>query len=117
MTTTPSKQLETFANPHPDRDYLVRVETAEFTCVCPVTGQPDFASITIEYVPDELCVELKSLKLFFWSFRQEGHFHEDVTNRILNELVEVLDPRRLEVRGTFNVRGGLQTTVTVSHQK
>ena len=106
-----------FDNPHPGRDYVVRVETSEFTCVCPMTGQPDFAHVAIEYVPDRLCVELKSLKLFFWSFREEGHFHEDVTNRILDHLVQALDPRRIEVRGTFNVRGGLQTTVVVSHEK
>ncbi len=117
MPTEPSKTLETFPNPHPDRDYVVRVETSEFTCVCPMTGQPDFAHIAIEYVPDRLCVELKSLKLFFWSFREEGHFHEDVTNRILDDLVSALDPRRIEVRGTFNVRGGLQTTVVVAHEK
>ena len=117
MPTHPSKDLETFPNPHPGRDYVVRIETAEFTCVCPITGQPDFANLAIEYVPDERCVELKSLKLFFWSFRDEGHFHEDVTNRILECLVEALDPRRIVVSGTFNVRGGLQTTVTATHEK
>lgn len=109
--------LETFPNPHPDRDYVVRIVNPEFTCVCPITGQPDFAEIAIEYIPGEFCVELKSLKLFLVTFRNEGHFHEDVTNRILNHLVEAIDPRRIEVCGTFNVRGGLQTTVTASHTK
>ena len=117
MSTQPSKTLETFDNPHPGKDFVVRIETSEFTCVCPMTGQPDFANVVIEYVPDQRCVELKSLKLFFWSFREEGHFHEDVTNRNLNQLVEVLDPKQMEVCGTFNVRGGLQTTVTARHEK
>lgn len=117
MPTRPSKDLETFPNPHPGRDYVVRIETSEFTCVCPITGQPDFGKIQVEYVPDRTCVELKSLKLFLWSFREEGHFHEDVTNRILDDLVAVIAPRRLQVTGVFNVRGGLQTTVTVSHSR
>ncbi len=117
MTIRPSKNLETFPNPHPDRDYVVRIQTPEFTCVCPITGQPDFARMEVEYVPDERCVELKSLKLYLWTFREEGHFHEDVTNRILNDLVAALKPRRLEVRGVFNVRGGLQTTITVTHSR
>jgi len=117
MPTQPSKDLEIFPNPHPGRDFVVRIETSEFTCVCPITGQPDFGTLVVEYVPDQLCVELKSLKLFLWTFREEGHFHEDVTNRICNDLVTALDPRRIEVRGVFNVRGGLQTTVTVSHCK
>ncbi len=115
MPTEPSKTLETFENPHSERDYVVRIETSEFTCVCPITGQPDFATVRIEYVPDQRCVELKSLKLFFWTFREEGHFHEDVINRILESLVEAIAPRRMEVTGNFNVRGGLQTTVTVSY--
>lgn len=115
MSTQPSKTLETFDNPHPERDYVVRIETSEFTCVCPITGQPDFATVRIEYVPDRRCVELKSLKLFFWAFREEGHFHEDVINRILDALVQALAPRRMTITGIFNVRGGLQTTVTVSH--
>lgn len=117
MPTQPSKDLETFPNPHPGRDFVVRIETSEFTCVCPITHQPDFGTLVVEYVPDQLCVELKSFKLFLWTFREEGHFHEDVTNRICNDLVAALDPRRIEVRGVFNVRGGLQTTVTVSHDK
>ena len=115
MSTQPTKTLETFDNPHPERDYVVRIETAEFTCVCPITGQPDFATVRIEYVPDQKCVELKSLKLFFWTFREEGHFHEDVINRVLGSLVEVLQPRTMTVEGDFNVRGGLQTKVTVSY--
>jgi len=117
MPTEPSLELETFPNPHPGREYVVRIETAEFTCVCPITGQPDFGTIQVEYVPDLTCVELKSLKLFLWTFREEGHFHEDVTNRILDHLVEAIAPRRLQVTCEFNVRGGLQTTVTVSHSK
>ncbi len=107
--------LETFPNPKADRDYEIRFECPEFTCVCPRTGQPDFAVIRIRYVPDRLCVELKSLKLYLWSFRDEGHFHEAVTNRILDDLVRALAPRRMTVEGDFNVRGGIHTTVTASH--
>ena len=117
MSTKPSKELETFPNPHPGRDYLVRIETSEFTCVCPITGQHDFGTLVVEYVPDLRCVELKSLKLFLWTFREEGHFHEDVTNRILNDIVTAIEPRRCTVTGVFNVRGGLQTTITVSHSR
>src|SRR5688572_20279437 len=101
MPTLPSKELETFPNPRPDREYEIRFECPEFTCVCPRTGQPDFATIHIRYVPAELCVELKSLKLYLWSFRDEGHFHEAVTNRILDDLVEALAPRRMNVVGDF----------------
>jgi 7-cyano-7-deazaguanine reductase len=115
MATTPSKKLETFANPRPGRDYQVRFDCPEFTCVCPLTGQPDFAEFTIEYVPDQLCVELKSLKLYLWSFRDEGHFHEDVTNQILDDLVAALSPRRMVVTGSFNVRGGISTVVVAKH--
>lgn len=115
MPTSPQKKLETFANPAPERDYEVRFETNEFTCVCPLTGQPDFASFLIRYVPDKLCVELKSLKLYLWSFRDEGHFHEAVTNLILSDLVATLAPRSMVVEGTFNVRGGIRTTVTAAH--
>ncbi len=115
MPTQPSKDLETFPNPHPGRDYVVRIETSEFTCVCPITSQPDFGTLVVEYVPDQRCVELKSLKLFLWTFREEGHFHEDVTNRILNDIVAAIAPRKCTVTGVFNVRGGLQTTITVSH--
>src|SRR5688572_17105670 len=115
MSTKPSKTLETFANPKPERDYVVRFEIPEFTCLCPMTGQPDFATLRVEYVPDQLCVELKSLKLYVWSFRDEGAFHEAVTNRILDDLVAATRPRRLKVVGDFNVRGGIHTVVTVQH--
>jgi 7-cyano-7-deazaguanine reductase len=107
--------FETFPNPKPERDYEIRFECPEFTCVCPRTGQPDFAVIRIRYVPDRLCVELKSLKLYLWSFRDEGHFHEAVTNRILDDLVRAIAPRRMTVEGDFNVRGGIHTTVSASH--
>ena len=117
MPTTPSKALETFSNPHPDRDYTVRIRVPEFTCRCPKTGQPDFATLTLEYVPDLLCVELKSLKLYIWSFRGEGAFHEDVTNRILNDLVAACAPRFLRLRAKFNVRGGIYTDVVVEHRQ
>ena len=114
-STRPTKALETFPNPSPGRDYEIRFECPEFTCVCPMTGQPDFAVIRITYVPDRLCVELKSLKLYLWSFRDEGAFHEAVTNRILDDLVEALRPRRAEVVGDFFVRGGIHTVVTARH--
>ena len=116
MSTAPSKSLETFPNPRPGRRYEIRFECPEFTCLCPKTGQPDFATIRIRYVPDERCVELKSLKLYLWSFRDEGHFHEAVTNRILDDLVTLLAPRRLEVEGDFMVRGGIRTVVTARHE-
>ena len=115
MPSRPSKELETFANPRPGRDYEILFECPEFTCLCPRTGQPDFATVTIRYVPDALCVELKSLKLYLWSFRDEGHFHEDVTNRILDDLVDLLKPRRMSVTGDFKVRGGIHTVVTALH--
>ena len=115
MTTSPSKILETFPNPEPDRDYEIRFSCPEFTCVCPKTGQPDFATIRIVYVPDRTCVELKSLKLYLWSYRDEGQFHEAVTNRILDDLVAAVAPRRMEIEGDFNVRGGIHTVVRVSH--
>ena len=117
MTTTPSKDLDTFSNPHPDRDYTIRIRIPEFTCLCPKTGQPDFATLTLEYVPDLLCVELKSLKLYIWSFREEGAFHEDVTNRILNDLVAACEPRFMRLRAEFNVRGGIYTDVVVEHRQ
>jgi 7-cyano-7-deazaguanine reductase len=117
MPTQPSKTLETVPNPHPDREYEVEMTCPEFTCVCPMTGQPDFATVRIRYVPDLRCVELKSLKLYLWSFREEGHFHEAVTNRILDDLVKLLDPRKMTVVGDFAVRGGIHTTVTASHEK
>jgi 7-cyano-7-deazaguanine reductase len=115
MPSRPTKALETFANPRPGRDYTISFGCPEFTCLCPKTGQPDFATIRIEYVPARLCVELKSLKLYLWSFRDEGHFHEDVTNRILDDLVALLKPRRMTVVGDFNVRGGIHTVVTAKH--
>jgi 7-cyano-7-deazaguanine reductase len=111
----PARRLETFANPKPARDYEIRFDCPEFTCVCPMTGQPDFATIRISYVPDKLCVELKSLKLYLWSYRDEGAFHEDVTNRILDDLVAALSPRRAEVVGDFLVRGGIHTVVAARH--
>jgi len=113
----PNKMLETFANPNPERDYHIRIDSPEFTCLCPKTGQPDFAEIKLDYVPDQLCVELKSLKLYYWSFRDEGHFHEQVTNMIANDLITLLDPRQIKVTAVFNVRGGVYTTVEVEHKK
>lgn len=115
MSTRPTKELDWFDNPEPGRDYVIRFECPEFTCLCPKTGQPDFATVTIEYVPDRRCVELKSLKLYLWSFRDEGHFHEAVTNRILDDLVAVTRPRRMKVVGDFYVRGGIRTVVTAEH--
>ncbi len=115
MPMTPSRELETFPNPRPERPYVISMECPEFTCVCPRTGQPDFATIRIRYVPGERCVELKSLKLYLWSFREEGTFHEAVTNRICDDLVRALDPRWLEVVGDFAVRGGIHTVVTARH--
>jgi 7-cyano-7-deazaguanine reductase len=115
MPSVPSKELDTFPNPNPERDYTIEINTPEFTCVCPMTGQPDFADITLRYVPDERCVELKSLKQYFWSYRDEGAFHEAVTNKILNDIVEAVAPRDAVVIGKFNVRGGLYTTVTARH--
>ena len=115
MPTQPSKDLIAIPNPHPDRDYDVEFSTAEFTCVCPMTGQPDFATIKISFVPDQHLVELKSLKLYLWSFRNEGHFHEDVTNIILNDLVRAIRPRRMTVTGEFNIRGGIGTTVRATY--
>ncbi len=115
MSTAPTKDLQTFPNPKTARNYEIFFDCPEFTCVCPMTGQPDFAAMRIRYVPDQLCVELKSLKLYLWSFRNEGHFHEAVTNRICDDLAELLAPRSLEVEGDFNVRGGIRTVVTARH--
>ena len=117
MSTHPSVTLETFANPEPARDYTIRMSIPEFTCLCPRTGQPDFASIELEYVPDTLCVELKSLKLYIWSFRNQGAFHEAVSNRILADLVQALAPRFARVTGRFNVRGGIFTSVVAEHRQ
>ena len=117
MPSKPSTELETFANPAPDRDYTIHVEIPEFTCLCPKTGQPDFATLVVDYVPDARCIELKSLKLYIWSFRDTGAFHEDVTNRITGDLAAAADPRYLRVASRFNVRGGIATTVTVEHRR
>ncbi len=116
MPTQPSTDLETFANPHPGRDYTVRIRIPEFTCLCPKTGQPDFATLQLEYVPDRRCVELKALKLYIWSFRDQGAFHEDVTNQILDTLVSVCKPRFMRLTSEFNVRGGIYTTVVAEHR-
>ena len=107
--------LETFENPNPSRDYIIRIETPEFTCLCPKTGQPDFATIRLEYVPAEHCIELKALKLYYWSYRNEGAFHEAVTNKILEDLVAAIAPRYLRVTADFNVRGGVYTEVIAEH--
>ncbi len=115
MSTQPSRSLETFPNPRPGRRYRITFDCPEFTCVCPRTGQPDFATIRIRYVPDKLCVELKSLKLYLWSYRDQGAFHEDVTNAILDDLVAAVRPLEMEVEGDFNVRGGIHTVVTARH--
>jgi 7-cyano-7-deazaguanine reductase len=115
MPTRPDKQLESFPNPSPGRDYEIRFECPEFTCLCPRTGQPDFGTIRIRYTPDELCVELKSLKIYLWSFRDEGHFHEAVTNRILDDLVALLAPRKMVIEADFMVRGGIHTVVEARH--
>ena len=117
MPKQPSKSLETFTNPSPGRDYVIRMSIPEFTCLCPKTGQPDFARLEIEYIPDELCVELKSLKLYVWSYRDQGAFHEAVTNEILDDLVACMHPRFLRVTAKFNVRGGIYTDVTAEHVK
>ena len=117
MPTQPSKTLETVPNPHPHREYEVEMTCPEFTCVCPMTGQPDFATITIQYIPDQKIVESKSLKLYFWSFRNEGHFHEHVTNTILDDLVKTLEPNYCHVTGAFSVRGGISITVDAEYQK
>jgi len=117
MPTKPSKDLDTFPNPHPERDYIISIETPEFTCLCPKTGQPDFATLRLEYVPDRLCVELKSLKLYFWSYRDEGAFHEKVTNTILNDLVTTIKPRYMKLAARFNIRGGIYTTVEAEHRQ
>jgi 7-cyano-7-deazaguanine reductase len=117
MPSQPSKTLETFKNPAADRDYEIAFDCPEFTCLCPLTGQPDFARFHIRYVPDDKCVELKSLKLYMWSYRNEGAFHEAVTNRILDDLVKVMRPRRMVVEGDWFIRGGISTKVTVSYEQ
>lgn len=114
---TPFGDIETFPNPRPGRDYTIRMRIPEFTCLCPRTGQPDFATLHLEYVPDALCVELKSLKLYIWSFRDRGAFHEAVTNEIADRLVAALNPRFLRLTAKFNVRGGIYTTVVAEHRQ
>jgi len=116
LPSQPSKELVTFPNPTPGRDYVVRHRCPEYTAICPVTGQPDFGEIVVIYVPDRLCVELKSLKLYLWSFRNEGHYFEQVTNQILDDLVRAIRPRKMTVLGRFNVRGGIATTVVARHR-
>ena len=116
MSTAPSTLLETFENPQPDRDYTIRIDTPEFTCLCPMTGQPDFASIQLEYIAHQRCLELKSLKLYFWSYRDQGVFHEAVTNQILSDLVAAISPRFMRVSADFNVRGGVYTQVIAEHR-
>ena len=116
-TAQPTKQLETFPNPKPQRDFHIHMEIPEFTCLCPKTGQPDFAIIYLDYIPDALCVELKSLKLYTWSFRDEGCFHEAVTNQILDDLVSAIQPKFMRVTAKFFVRGGIFTNVVVEHKK
>lgn len=116
MSTKPSKTLETFDNPQPERDYTIRIRVPEFTCLCPKTGQPDFATIFIDYIPDRRCVELKALKLYMWSYRDEGAFHEAVTNKILGDLVAATEPRFMRVTAEFYVRGGIYTTVIAEHR-
>ena len=117
MPTNPAATLETFANPAPEHDYTIRMRMPEFTCLCPRTGQPDFATLRLEYVPDRLCVELKALKLYIWSFRDRGAFHEAITNEIRDTLVVALAPRYLRLRARFNVRGGIYTDVTAEHRQ
>ncbi|HYH43621.1 MAG TPA: preQ(1) synthase [Burkholderiales bacterium] len=117
MPSHPSQTLETFPNPTPLRDYRIHMEIPEFTCLCPKTGQPDFATLVIDYVPDDKCVELKSLKLYIWSYRNEGAFHEAVTNRILDDLVAATHPRYMRLTARFYVRGGIFTTVAAQHAK
>jgi 7-cyano-7-deazaguanine reductase len=116
MSTAPSTTLETFDNPQPDRDYTIRIDTPEFTCLCPMTGQPDFANIQLEYVADQSCLELKALKLYFWSYRDQGAFHEAVTNKILSDLVAAISPRFMRVTADFNVRGGVYTQIIAEHR-
>ncbi len=116
MTTKPSKDLETFDNPTPERDYTIRIRLPEFTCLCPKTGQPDFAVLHLEYVPESSCIELKALKLYIWAFREEGAFHEAITNQILSDLVAACEPRFMRLTAEFNVRGGVYTSVVAEHK-
>jgi 7-cyano-7-deazaguanine reductase len=117
MPLQASKELQTFPNPHPGNDYTIRFETGEFTTLCPMTGQPDFAQLVVEYEPGELCLESKSIKQYLWSFRNEGHFHEDVTNIILNDLVRACRPKRMVIKGHYNIRGGIDFTITARYDQ
>ena len=117
MATKPAKNLPTFKNPSPHRDFLIRMQIPEFTCLCPMTGQPDFATLFLDYIPDKKCVELKGLKLYIWSFRNEGAFHEAVTNKILDDIVKAINPRFARLTGRFYVRGGIFTTVVAEHRQ
>ncbi len=116
MSQQASKELEVFPNPKPTRDYTIHIESPEFTCLCPKTGQPDFATLKLEYIPDAFCVELKSWKIYLWSYRNEGGFHEDLSNKILDDLIAVLHPRYIRLTAEFNVRGGIYTTITAEHR-
>ena len=116
MSSKPSTVLDTFENPQPDRDYTIRIDTPEFTCLCPLTGQPDFANIQLEYIADQQCLEFKSLKLYFWSYRDQGAFHEAVTNQILSDLVKAIAPRFMRISADFNVRGGVYTQIVAEHR-
>jgi 7-cyano-7-deazaguanine reductase len=116
MPSLPSKELETFVNPNPGRNYTIHISVPEFTCLCPKTGQPDFATINIDYVPAQACIELKALKMYIWSFRNEGAFHEAVTNRILDDLVAACQPHFMRITAEFNVRGGVYTSVVAEHR-
>jgi len=115
MPSQATDTIETFPNPTPERDFTIRIDVPEFTCLCPKTGQPDFATLEIEYVPDQICVELKALKLYVWSYRDQGAFHEAVTNTILDDLVAVTSPRFMRLTAAFNVRGGIYTTIVAEH--
>ncbi len=117
MVTQPSRDLELFPNPQPERDYTIRIRMPEFTCLCPKTGQPDFATLLLEYIPNRMCVELKSLKFYIWSFRDQGAFHEAVTNQMLDDLVTATEPRFMRLTAIFNVRGGIDTTVVAEHRE
>ena len=116
MPEKPSKELETFVNPKTERDYTIKITLPEFTCLCPKTGQPDFAKLFLEYIPDQKCIELKSLKLYIWSFRDEGAFHEAITNQILDDLVNAANPKYMKLKAVFNVRGGVYTTVVCDYK-
>ena len=115
-TGSPRRELETFNNPNPGRDYSIRIRIPEFTCLCPKTGQPDFATLFLDYIPEAACVELKSLKLYTWSYREEGAFHEAITHQVLDDLVNALSPRYARLTARFNVRGGIYTTVVAEHR-